>query len=245
VIADAPMPERKPLNRVGHLLWERGGETQRGDGMAEVMNRAERRAAGMHKAEPTIQVTDRVSVVPMEHVETYFNYEIAREGKWRSNVPLIIIRPDHEKGKADDGWFPKTLGRMREARRRKGAIPVRFAGMDIDVGLIDVIVSFRIMPGNKLVHPRTDEEFDMLLHENMIHIDKVCGDALHDQMVIALARHVYRSDGSFLYHYHNLVFGLRQEVRGDMDILAPLDMEPLMKALSRSGGLDVIGGVKQ
>ena len=29
--------------------------------MAEVMNRAARRAAGMHKAAPTIQVTDRVS----------------------------------------------------------------------------------------------------------------------------------------------------------------------------------------
>ena len=30
-----------------------------------------------------------------------------------------------------------------------------------------------------------------------------------------------------------------------MDILGPLDMEPLIKALGKSGGLNVIGGVKQ
>jgi hypothetical protein len=117
--------------------------------------------------------------------------------------------------------------------------------MEIDVGLIDVVVFFQIMPGNRLVHPRTDAEIDKLLHENLIHIDKVCGDALHDQMITALAHHIYHSNGTFLYHYHNLIFGLRQEVRGDMDILGTLDMEPLIKALAGSGRLNVIGGVKQ
>src|SRR5271163_670233 len=87
--------------------------------MAEVMNRAARRAAGKGKPQPTIRVTDRVDVVPMEHVETFFNYEIAREGKWRSDVPVIIFRPEHEAGEADSGWFPKTLARMREARQQK------------------------------------------------------------------------------------------------------------------------------
>ena len=48
-----------------------------------------------------------------------------------------------------------------------------------------------------------------------------------------------------LFHYHNLIFGLRQEVRGDMDILGPLDMEPLLEALSKSGPLAFIGGMKQ
>lgn len=119
--------------------------------MAEVMNRAARRAAGIGKAEPTIQVTDRVSVVPMEHVESYVNYEILREGKWRSDVPLILMRPPHEAGRADSRWFSKTLARMREARQRKGPMPIKMEGMEIDVGLIDIIVSFRIMPGNKLV----------------------------------------------------------------------------------------------
>jgi hypothetical protein len=213
--------------------------------MAEVMNRAARRAAGIGKAEPTIQVTDRVSVVPMEHVETYVNYEILREGKWRSDVPLIILRPKEDRGQADSGWFPKLLARMWECRQRKGAMPVNFGGIEIDVGLIDVIVSFRIMPGNKLVLARTPEEIDKLLRENSIHIDKVCGGTLHDQMIMAGSPHMFRSDGELLFHFHNLFFGLRQEVRGDMDVLGPLDMQPLMKALSRSGRLNIIGGVKQ
>jgi hypothetical protein len=213
--------------------------------MAEVMNRKARRAAGIGKAAPTIEVTDRVSVVPMEHVETYLNYEILREGKWRSDVTLIIRRPHQDAGEADSGWISKTLARMWECRQRKGAMPVDFGGMEIDVGLIDIIVSFRIQPGNKLVVSRTPEEHDKIIRENFIHLDKVCGDTLHDQMIMAFTPHMYRSDGELLFHCHNLIFGLRQEVRGDIDVLGPLDMEPLMKALSRSGGLDIVAGVKQ
>jgi len=213
--------------------------------MAEVMNRAARRAAGKGETELTVHVTNRVDVVPMEHVETVFNYEIASEGKWRTNVPVIILRPDHEAGRADSGWFPRTLARMREARRRKGAMPVSIGGMEIDVGLIDIIVFFQLIPGNRLVHPRTSDERARLFDENLIHLDKLCGDALHDQMVIAVAPHIYHSNGSFLYHHHNLIFGLRQEVSGDLDMLGVLDMDPLVKALSRSGGLNVVAGVKQ
>ena len=32
-------------------------------------------------------------------------------------------------------------------------------------------------------------------------------------MIIAVAPHIYHSNGTYLYHYHNLIFGLRQEVR--------------------------------
>jgi hypothetical protein len=59
--------------------------------MAEVMNRAARRAAGIRKT--NVRVYTQIDVVPMAHVETYFRYEIASEGKWRDNVPLIIVRP--------------------------------------------------------------------------------------------------------------------------------------------------------
>ena len=81
--------------------------------------------------------------------------------------------------------------------------------------------------------------------ENFRHFDAVCAGALHDQMIIASVPHVFHSNGSVLFHYHNLIFGLRQEVRGDMDILGPLDMDPLLKALSRSGPIGIIGGMKQ
>ncbi len=134
------------------------------------------------------------------------------------------------------------------AAKRKGvAFPVRFQDTEIDVGLLDVIVSFRIMPGNKLVLSSTEEERNKLRFvKTLSTLTSVCGDALHDQMIMAMAiPHIYRSDGELLFHIHNLIFGLRQEVRGDMDILGPLDLEPVMKVLSRSGGLDFIGGVKR
>jgi hypothetical protein len=213
--------------------------------MADMMNRAARRAARMHKAAPIIRVSNRIDVVPMEHVESFYQYEIAREGKWRSDVPLIIIRPDHEKGEADDAWFPRTLARMREARQRKGSQTLSLSGTEVDVGLVDIAVFFQLMPGNGFVRPRTREESDKLLRENLVHVDKICGDAIHDQMIIAIAPHIYHSNGTLLYHYHNLIFGLRQEVRGEMDLLAPLDMDPLLKTLSKSGPLSVIGGTRQ
>jgi hypothetical protein len=221
--------------------------------MAEVMNRAARRAAGMGrtgKAKVTVKVSNRIDVVPMEHVETYFRHEIASEGKWASGRVPMIIRPTVDAGRTDGNWFPMTLERMRETRRRKGTLPVSIgqdggSDMQIDVGLVDVIVFFEMPPDIPPSLPTTREEFDMAFTENFRRFDSVCAGALHDQMIVASVPHFFHSNGSPLFHYHNLIFGLRQEVRGDMDILGPLDMEPFLKALSKSGPLSFIGGMKQ
>ncbi|WP_422927485.1 hypothetical protein [Singulisphaera sp. PoT] len=61
---------------------------------------------------------------------------------------------------------------------------------------------------------------------------------------MASAQHFYHSGGSHLVRFHNLIFGLRQEVRGDGDHLGPLDMNPLLEALAASGPLTVIGGMR-
>ena len=222
--------------------------------MTEVMNRAARRAAGMAKAvkpSGSVRVSNRVDVVPMEHIETYYAHEIIREGKWGSNRKPIIVRPHEDVAKmADSHWFSKTLDRMRQTRRRKGTLPttVDLGGGEtlmLDVGLVDVTVFFQMPPGQPPLLPRTQEEHSKAMAENFRHFDAVCAGALHDQMIIASVPHVFHSNGSVLFHYHNLIFGLRQEVRGDMDILGPLDMDPLLKALSRSGPLSIIGGMKQ
>ena len=71
--------------------------------MAEVMNRAARRAAGMAKAvkpSDSVRVSNRVDVVPMEHIETYYAHEILCEGKWGSNRKPIIVRPQEDVAKA-------------------------------------------------------------------------------------------------------------------------------------------------
>jgi hypothetical protein len=186
----------------------------------------------------------------MEHVETYYAHEIASEGKWANNRQLIVIRPTIDAGRADSTWFPRTLERMRETRQRKGSMPITIAVGDdaevrLDVGLVDITVFFELPPGVPPQLPIMREELNRTLDENLRHFDSVCAGALHDQMIVASVAHTFHSNGSPLFHYHNLIFGLRQEVRGDMDILGPLDMDPLLKALSKSGPLSIIGGMKE
>jgi hypothetical protein len=212
--------------------------------MAGIKKRTARLAA--HRV--NVEVRNHVSVVPMEHVETYFEHEIASEGKWKSDVTVIILRPAVDCGKAGSGWWPETLARMREARRRKGTIPVKIgmpggSNCEFDVGLVDVTVSFSMPPATLSALIKNKRKANRFFDENLRHLDSVCAGGLHDQMIIATALHIYHSSGSRLLHFHNLILGLRQEVRGDMDILGPLDMDPLLKALAKSGSLSVIGGM--
>ena len=90
--------------------------------MAEVMNRAARRAAGRHKmgrAGVTVHVRNRIDVVPMQHVETYLEHEILSEGKWASGRKLIVVRPSQDVGAAvltalpfgRNSLFKKAAGR--------------------------------------------------------------------------------------------------------------------------------------
>lgn len=216
--------------------------------MAEAMNRAARRAAGKQRV--TVRVRNQVAVVPMAHADTYIEHEIFSEGEWASGRHLILLRPSVAVGRADSHWWPTTLERMREARRRKGTLPMSIdvgtgPPMEIDIGLVDVTVFFQMPPGLPPSLPSTRDEYDMTLTENLRHLDSVCAGALHDQMIVATVMHTFHSSGSPLLHYHNLIFGLRQEVRGDMDLLGPLDLNPLLKALSQSGPLSVIGGRKE
>jgi hypothetical protein len=194
----------------------------------------------------TLQIRNRIAVVPMEHAETYVEHEILSEGRWASGRQLIIVRPSQDAGAAAGHWWPRTLERMRDARRRKGTLPltVDTAGgppMQIDIGLVDVTVFFQMPPGVPPL-PASRAEYDMTLTENFRHFDSLCSGALHDQMIVATVLHSFHSNGTRLLHYHNLIFGLRQEVRGDMDILGPLDMHPVLKALSRSGPVNIISG---
>lgn len=213
------------------------------------MNRAARRRAERQagKTKITVRVRNQVAIVPMQHVETYFSHKIAREGQWAGDRELILIRPAVDVGRVDGDWFPRTLERMRETRQRKGTIPIKIeivggADLEVDVGLIDISVFFEMPPGIPPSLPTTRAEFDKSFTENFRHFDSVCAGGLDDQMIVGTAMHRFHSDGSPLLHYHNLIFGLRQEVRGDLDILGPLDMDPLLQKLAKSGPLSVVGG---
>jgi hypothetical protein len=104
--------------------------------MAEVINRAARRAAGTGKDKVNIKVTNRVNVVPMPQVESYYTHEIASEGKWRDDVPVIVLSPTADRGEADCGWFPRTLAQMRDVRERVGQISFRIS-VDEEIDITD------------------------------------------------------------------------------------------------------------
>ena len=205
------------------------------------MNRKARRAAG--DVTIKVKIDAAISVVPMEHVESYFNHEVAREGDLRrSAVPIVVVQPRSESGRADDDWFPRLLAQMRQARCDHGTIPVNINGMEIDIGLIDMQVSFHA-PAEKLVRMR-DEDKQQMTVENFRHFDQLCAGAFNDQMVMATATHAYRPDGSHLFHYHNLIFGLRKEIRDGREIVDPIDLEPLLKVLGTGRNIAFIGGIK-
>ena len=114
----------------------------------------------------------------MEHVETYFTYEIASEGQWRSNVPLIILRPPEDSGKVPDGWFARTLDRMRETRARKGTLPITMkAGgiaTEIDVGLVDIVVFFQMAADNIPILRNSPGEAERVMQENFRQFEHLC-----------------------------------------------------------------------
>lgn len=205
--------------------------------MAEVMNRVGRRAAKgrTETARPPIEVG--VYIVPMELTEEYYRTQIAREGCWNDDPPVIVHRPVTRMFRADDAWLRQTLGQMREVRRPGTNRAVFPAGggfgreIDIDIGLIDVQIYFPGYSGRQGGSPMTDENFR--------EADRLCGHELHTQMVMAASVHQYRPDGSYCLHYHNLIFGLRKQIEPDEHI-GVIDLTPLVRVLGAGRVLSII-----
>jgi hypothetical protein len=102
--------------------------------------------------------------------------------------------------------------------------------VDIDLGLIDIQVNFNGYSGPPTGSPMTDANFEI--------VDRLCGKALHTQMVIATAVHYcHPDDGRRALHYHNLIFALRKQVEPDEHIGA-IDLLPLVHALG--GPLNIV-----
>jgi hypothetical protein len=196
--------------------------------MAEVMNRAARRAEKVGNTGSKNGIETAVYVVPMDLVEGYYHTQIAREGLWNDDPPVIVTRPVTEIFRADDEWFDHTLSQMREVRR-PGTNRYVFPGeagksdTDIDIGLIDVQVYFNHYTGDRRGSPKTNENFQIA--------ERLCGSNLTTQNVLATAVHQHRPNGDYVLHYHNLIFALRKQVDPDEHI-GIVDLLPLVKALA-------------
>jgi hypothetical protein len=200
--------------------------------MAKERNRAARRRAG-RGARPRIETA--AYVVPMELVELYYHTQIAREGLWNPDPPVIILRPQQEFGRADDAWFDRTLAQMREVRKpgtNRYVLPANGGNVDLDIGLLDVQVYFHNTPDSRAT---SDDNFK--------EVDKMCGKQLHTQMVIVTAVHQYLTDGSRTLHYHNVIFSLRREIDGDREHIGILDMLPLVERLGKGRTIHIIEDV--
>ena len=151
--------------------------------MSEVMNRAARRAA--RSGRPAIEAG--IYIVPMELTEEYYYTQIAREGMWNDDPPVIVHRPAKQMFRADDAWFRHILNQMREVRKpgtNRYVFPPegdRDHDIDIDIGLIDVQIYFNAYSGRHAGSPMTDE--------NLREADRLCSKQLHTQMVMAAAVH--------------------------------------------------------
>jgi hypothetical protein len=201
--------------------------------MAKVMNRVARRAA--RKAQPAVETG--IYIVPMGCTEAYYHAQIAQEGMWNPDPPVIVTRPKEEFGRADEAWLQRTLSQMRKVRE-PGTNRYVFPGesgqadTDIDIGLIDVQIYFDAYSGEIAGSPMTDE--------NLRQVDRLCGGQLHTQMVLASAVHRYRPDGSLTLHYHNLIFGLRKEMDGNREHIGIIDLLPLVHALGNGRTVNII-----
>jgi hypothetical protein len=185
-----------------------------------------------------------VYVVPFSFIRSYLSHEIEDESFYRSGCRPIVLFPRVEAGEASKEWFETLLGEMEELHRRHprerletpGVSPV---GGGVDVGLIDIPVTFRGPLG--LVTSNLKRRPMELFEENLRHVDALFAGTFHDQMTLVSVLHVFQPGGARQIHYHNLVFGVRREFRDGRVLVGPLDLKPMLDALTSELQLGVVG----
>jgi hypothetical protein len=192
-----------------------------------------------------VSMTSLVTLVPMPHVRSYFADEIASEGRWRSGVPIIVILPSGNADKpAPADWFPGIYAQMRQARRGEAPPLYRLRnGSRIDIGIIDIQIELHCRDEGMIPHLIESGTF---AHENMAFLDHITGRRIHNAMVFAAAFHRHHSTGKPHYHFHNLIFGLRQEPGegGGAQRIGMIDLIPLIDALNERHDQNVVAGRK-
>jgi hypothetical protein len=210
--------------------------------MTAVMERPAGRPA--EADEPEIETG--IFVVPMELVGQYYATQIASEGPWHDDPPILVTGPPPGPPgafRADDAWFRHTLAQMRQVRRpgtKRYVFPRehdRDFEIDIDVGLIDVQLYFEASPAGRFA--RSMDERHQQYTRNHARFVRLCGGQLHNQMVIATAVHQYRPDGSYAPHFHNVIFALRKQMEPDEHI-GILELLPVIKALGDGRTMNIM-----
>jgi hypothetical protein len=199
-----------------------------------------------HPARDPISVeSGAVYVVPFSFIRSYLSHEIVDESFYRSDCQPIVLFPRVEAGTASKEWFDSLLDGMDELHHRHprenletpGVSPVDGGG--IDIGLIDIPVTFRgpltLVAASMKHHPTK------FMEENLRHVDELFGGTFHDQMTLVSTLHVFKPGGERQIHFHNLVFGVRREFRDGQVLVGPLDLKPMLDTLTSKLRLGVVG----
>ena len=194
-----------------------------------------------------VSMTSIVTLVPMEHTQSYFTNEIASEGRWRSGVPIIVILPGNDAGThTGPHWFNDLYSQMWRVREREAPPLFKLRnGTDIDIGIVDIQIALHVPDGMEGMIPHLIES-ETFSHENFDFLDYVTAKKIHNRMVFASAFHNYHSSGSFHYHFHNLIFGMRKEIRetDEKESIGTIDLIPMLDALNEHHDQNVISGLK-
>ncbi len=178
---------------------------------------------------PKIEIKAATAVVSMEKAESYYNDEVANEGYLRKCSPPIIMLPEEQAGDTvSDSWLSQIFEQMKEVRSLGLVKPLCLdIGYNVDIGLVDIRVSFHGFPQH--IHSSLQVNSNLFFEENARHLDLVSQGAIYDQMILVSAIHYFTPRGSFLLHYHNVIFGLRKE----KNLVGYLNLEDLLSKLER------------
>lgn len=176
-----------------------------------------------------IEIKAATVVVSMEKAESYYRDEIANEGSLGNCSPPIIMLPQEEAaGKVNDKWLSDIYEQLKEVRSLGLVKPFCLEdGYNIDIGLVDIQIIFHGSP--KQIHSSLRTNPNLFFEKNARHLDLLSQGSIHDQMFLILAFHSLTPQGASLFHYHNVIFGLRKE----KNLVGYLNFEDLLSKLDR------------
>jgi hypothetical protein len=192
-----------------------------------------------------VTMTSTVSLVPMEYTRSYWEHEIASEGQWRRDVPIIVILPNADAGRrTGPHWFNDIHEQMRRVRKREAAPIFKLRnGKEIDIGIVDVSIALHVPRGMDGMIPHLIES-GTFTEENFDFFDHITAGTVHNTMVFASVFHNYHSNGDRYYHFHNLILGMQKSVRASdkKESISPIDLMPMLDALNEYHDQAIVSG---
>ncbi|PSB43740.1 hypothetical protein C7B80_23090 [Cyanosarcina cf. burmensis CCALA 770] len=183
-------------------------------------------------------VSSNILVVPFPIIHSFFSQEIAAEGSYRGDVPLMFLFPNSKRGEATPEAIQELFADLQKVRERQPPTIVDFAetGIYVDVGLIDIPVFFQGDESDIFYLMKTNGQ--VFFQENLKQLDLVLGEKClkymstrSERIVTIMALQCYAPDRTFQLKYHNVIFNLTK----NGSELSYLNVRLFLSELARDG----------